>query len=236
MDLKNIEWNKNSYQEFINYLKSIGEKQFKEFSEKITFTKYEMLGIRLPKLRDIAKSISKGDYKSFLKVCKTTYYEEVMIKLLVIANIKDVNELMFYFDDAINLIDNWALCDTFCNSLKIVDKNKDYFLTKIDKLVKSNQTYHIRVGLILLLCYYVEEEYLDLILKYLDNIKSDEYYVNMGEAWLVCEIFIKYESVGLKYLEHNKLNKFTINKSISKIRDSYRVSKEMKDYILKFKK
>ena len=84
--------------------------------------------------------------------------------------------------------------------------------------VKSNQTYHIRVGLILLLCYYVEEEYLDLILKYLDNIKSDEYYVNMGEAWLICEIFIKYESVGLKFLEYNKLNKFTINKSISKIR------------------
>ena len=95
--------------------------------------------------------------------------------------------------------------------------------------VKSNQTYHIRVGLILLLCYYVEEEYLD-------NIKSDEYYVNMAEAWLVCEIFIKYENVGLKYLEHNELNKFTINKSISKIRDSYRVDKEMKEYILKFKK
>ena len=236
MDLKNITWNEDSYQEFINYLKSISEKQFKEFSEKITFTKYEMLGIRLPKLRDIAKSISKGDYKSFLKVCKTTYYEEVMIKLLVIANIKDVNELMFYFDEAINLIDNWALCDTFCNSLKIVEKNKEYFLTKIDELIKSNKTYHIRVGLILLLCFYVKEEYLELILKYLDNIKSDEYYVNMGEAWLICEIFIKYESVGLKFLEYNKLNKFTINKSISKIRDSYRVSKEMKDYILKFKK
>ncbi len=236
MDLKNIEWNKNSYQEFMEYLKSISEKEYKEFSSKITFTKYEILGIRLPKLRRIAKEISKGDYLSFLKVSENTYYEEVMLKLLVMANIKDINELMLYFDNAVNLIDNWALCDTFCNSLKIVKKNKDYFLTKIDELMKSKQTYHIRVGLILLLCFYVEEEYLELILKYLDNIKSDEYYVNMGEAWLICEIFIKYENIGLKYLEHNKLNKFTINKSISKIRDSYRVSKEMKDYILKFKR
>ena len=236
MDLKNIGWNKNSYQEFMEYLKSISEKEYKEFSSKITFTKYEILGIRLPKLRRIAKEISKGDYLSFLKVSENTYYEEVMLKLLVMANIKDINELMLYFDNAVNLIDNWALCDTFCNSLKIVKKNKDYFLTKIDELMKSKQTYHIRVGLILLLCFYVEEEYLELILKYLDNIKSDEYYVNMGEAWLICEIFIKYENIGLKYLEHNKLNKFTINKSISKIRDSYRVSKEMKDYILKFKR
>lgn len=236
MDLKNIIWNKKTYQEFIDYLKSIREEEYKKFSEKITFTKYEMLGIRLPELRRISKEISECDYQSFLKVSESTYYEEVMIYLLVIANIKNISELMIYFDHAIALIDNWALCDTFCNSLKLVNKNKEYFLTKIDKLMNSNKTYHIRVGLILLLCFYVEEKYLDLICKYLDCIKSDEYYVNMAEAWLVCEIFIKYENVGLKYLEHNELNKFTINKSISKIRDSYRVSKEMKEYILKFKK
>ena len=236
MDFKNIIWNNNSYNNFINYLKSNSEISYKEFSEKITFTKYEMLGIRLPKLRSIAKEISKSDYKSFLNICKSTYYEEVMIKLLVIANIKDIDELMIYFDDAVNLIDNWALCDTFCNSLKLINKNKDYFLTKINELINSNETYHIRVGLIILLCFYVEEDYLDLIIKYLDNIKSDEYYVNMAEAWLICEIFIKYENIGLKYLEHNHLNKFTVNKAISKIRDSYRVSKDMKDYILKFRK
>lgn len=236
MDFKKIIWNSDTYNNFINYLKSISENSYKEFSEKITFTKYEMLGIRLPKLRSIAKEISKSDYKSFLKICKSTYYEEVMIKLLVIASIKDLDELMIYFDDAVNLIDNWALCDTFCNSLKLINKNKDYFLTKIDELINNNETYHIRVGLIILLCFYVEENYVDLIIKYLDNIKSDEYYVNMAEAWLICEIFIKYEKIGLKYLEHNHLNKFTVNKAISKIRDSYRVSKDMKDYILKFKK
>lgn len=235
MNLKAITWNKKTYQEFIIYLKSISEDAYKEFSQKITFTKYEMLGIRLPKLRSIAKDISKGDYKSFLEVSQNKYYESVMIKLLVIANIKDLDECMSYFDEAISLIDNWALCDTFCNSLKIVAKNKEYFLNVIDDLIKSNKIYHIRVGLILLLCFYVEEEYLDLICKYLDSIKSDEYYVNMAEAWLLCEVFIKYEDFGLKYLENNQLNKFTINKTISKIRDSYRVSKSMKDYITKYR-
>ena len=67
MDL-NIIWIINSYNHFINYLKSNSENSYKEFSEKITFTKYEMLGIRLPKLRSIAKEISKSDYKSFLKI------------------------------------------------------------------------------------------------------------------------------------------------------------------------
>ena len=156
MDLKSITWNKETYREFINYLKSIREEEYKEFSEKITFTKYEILGIRLPKLRKISKEICECDYQSFLKVSKSTYYEEVMIKLLVIANIRDLNECMIYFDNAIDLIDNWALCDTFCNSLKLVANNKEFFLTKIDELMNSNKTYHIRVGIILLLCFYVE--------------------------------------------------------------------------------
>ena len=235
MDFEKINWHKD-YNKFIEYLKSIREESYKEFSEKITFTKYEILGIRLPKLRSIAKEIKKGDYRTFLNRKKTTYYEEVMLHLLVLASIKKVEECMLYFDDAINLIDNWALCDTFCNSLKLVAKNKEYFLKVIEKLLKNKEVYHIRVGLILLLCYYVEEPYLDFIVNALDNIQSEEYYVNMAMAWLVCEIFIKEESFGLHYLEHNHLNKFTINKSISKIRDSYRVSKEMKDDILKIKK
>ena len=67
-------------------------------------------------------------------------------------------------------------------------------------------------------------------------IDSDYYYVNMAIAWLLCECFIKHQDITLKYLENNNLNKFTINKCISKIKDSYRVSREMKGYINKFKK
>ena len=55
----------------------------------------------------------------------------------------------------------------------------------------------------------------------------------MAIAWLVCELMIYNRDKTLKYLEHNKLNKFTINKAISKCRDSYRVSKEDKEFILK---
>ena len=217
------------------YLKSISEESYKEFNSKIIFTNYEMLGIRLPKLRVLSKEIFNTDYKSFLNV-NITYYEEAMLYLLVIALIKDIDELMLYFPKALDLIDNWALCDSFCGSLKIVVNNKEYFLKVIDKLLKSDKTYNIRVGLVLLLNYYVSEEYLDLIIIYFDNIKSDEYYINMAEAWLICEIFIRYQSYGLKYLENNKLNSFTINKTISKIRDSYRVSKDVKDKILIYKK
>ncbi|MDE5539429.1 MAG: DNA alkylation repair protein, partial [Bacilli bacterium] len=187
-------------------------------------------------LRTIAKSILKGNYQSFLKVSSTTYFEEIMLQGLIISSIKVLNELMPYFYHYIELIDNWALNDTFCNSLKIVNKNKTYFLNIIDDLIKSKKEYHVRVGLILLLSYYVEVEYLNLIFKYIELSASEYYYVNMARAWLLCEVFTKYESATLNYLEHHNLDKFTINKAISKIRDSYRVNKEMKAHILKFKR
>ena len=57
----------------------------------------------------------------------------------------------------------------------------------------------------------------------------------MAQAWLLCELFIKYREETLDYLNNHKLNKFTINKTISKIHDSYRVSKEDKEYLNKYK-
>lgn len=236
MDLGNIKWNKNTYLEYVNYLISMSDIKYRDFNLRIISSKYPMLGIRLPILRKLAKEIFKGDYKSFLRVSGNTYYEEVMIKGLVLGHIKYLEELMEYFDDYILEIDNWAICDSFCNSLKIINKNKKYFLEVVERLIKSTHEYSIRVGLIILLNYYVEEDYLDYIFKVLDSIKSDLYYVNMGMAWLLCEVFTKYPDLTIKYLDNNKLNKFTINKTINKIRDSYRIDKKMKDYILKYRR
>jgi len=229
-------WNKEKYEEFVTNLESFSDIKYRDFNSRLITTKYKMLGIKIPVLRKIAKDILKGDYIEFLKVAKSNYFEEVMIKGFVIAGFKDIQMLEKYFYSYLDLIDNWSINDSFCNSLKIVNKNKDYFMNIIKDLVRSKEEYYIRVGLIILLNFYVEEEYLSQMFKILDEIKSDLYYVNMAEAWLVCEIFTKYPKETLKHLENNKLNKFTINKIVSKIRESYRVSRELKDYVLKFRR
>jgi len=65
----------------------------------------------------------------------------------------------------------------------------------------------------------------------LNKITSDAFYINMAQAWLICDLYIKYPKETLIFIKHNKLNKFTHNKAISKIHDSYRVSKEDKEYL-----
>jgi 3-methyladenine DNA glycosylase AlkD len=86
-----------------------------------------------------------------------------------------------------------------------------------------------------LLCYYIELEYIDFVLSQSLRIKSEEYYVNMANAWLLCECLIKEREKTLKFLEHHSLNLFTLNKMISKCSDSFRVSEEDKNLLLKYK-
>lgn len=224
-------WTNKTYQEYINYLISIKEDKYKEFHSKLCFTKYEILGIRLPIIRKIVKQISKTNYEDFLKLTKSNYYEEVMIEGLVISNIKEEQLFNKYFNKYITKIDNWGICDSFCNSLDIVTKNPSKYFNLCKELSLSNEEFISRVGLIIILNYYVKEEYLQDIFNILDSITSDKYYINMAQAWLICELYIYYPQVTENYLKKNKLNKFTHNKAISKIRESYRISKDKKEYL-----
>lgn len=224
-------WNDKTYQEYIKYLESLKDQKYKEFQGKLIFTKYEMLGIRIPKLRSIAKQISKTDISSFLKITQNKYYEEVMINGFVVSSIKDENLFDKYFLQHIQFIDDWSLCDSFCNSIKQVRDNKDKYFRMALELSLSKEEFISRVGLITILSHFIEKNYLKEIFKILNNIQSDKYYINMAEAWLICELYIKYPKETTRFLIKNKLNKFTQNKSISKIRESYRISKEEKDYL-----
>lgn len=226
-----ITWTNRTYQEYIDYLLSIKEDKYKEFHSKLCFTKYEILGIRLPIIRNISKQISKTNYQDFLKYTNSKYYEEVLIEGLVISTIKEESIFDKYFNKYINKIDNWGICDSFCNSLNIVTKNPSKYFNICKELSLSQEEFISRVGLIIILNYFIKEEYLKDIFNILDSINSDKYYINMAQAWLICELYIYYPQETEKYLKNNKLNNFTHNKSISKIRESYRISKETKDYL-----
>lgn len=79
--------------------------------------------------------------------------------------------------------------------------------------------------------YVVEKQYVSYLKRFDNKIESDKFYINMAEAWLVCELYIKYPNKVKKFIAKNNLNKFTQNKAISKIHDSYRVSKEDKEML-----
>lgn len=50
-------WNKENYKEFVKYLISIQDENYKKFHNSLVLnSKYKMIGIRVPIMRDIANN------------------------------------------------------------------------------------------------------------------------------------------------------------------------------------
>ena len=219
-------------------LKVRGELQFlaedghRKFSENLIPGVDNILGIRTPILRELAKEIIKDDPERYIKETTEVYFEELMLKGLIIGNMKsDINHILNLTSFFIPKINNWAVCDSFCASLKITKKNKELVWDYLQQYAISNQTYQIRFFVVMMLDYYDQEEYLARIFKIFDSITNDDYYVQMAIAWAISVFFIKCETTTMKYLKNNQLDKFTYNKSLQKIRESLRVNKETKEII-----
>ena len=159
MKLEIEKWTKEIYQNYISYLKKISEEEYKKFHSKLVTTKYDILGIRLPIQRKIAKEICKGDILSYLECTQDFYYEEIMIKGIVLSNIKDKELFLKYLDSYVSQIDNWGICDSFCNSLKFISKDKEYWFTYFSNYLKSKDEFKVRVGLIIFLNFYIEKPF-----------------------------------------------------------------------------
>ena len=229
---QSTEWNTKTYQLFQQYLITQKDEKYKEFHSSLVLnSKYEMIGIRVPLMRKIAKEIAKTNIEEFLKYAQDNYYEEIMIQGLVISHIKDESLFNKYFKQYINKIDNWALCDTFCSAIKIVEKYEDKYFKEALKMSLNKKEFISRIGLVMILDHFISEKNLENIFDTLNEIESDKFYINMAEAWLICEMYIKFPKETKTFIQKNNLNKFTHNKAISKIHDSYRVSKEEKEYL-----
>lgn len=219
-------------------LKSLQDKKYKEFHSKLCPGTNNILGIRIPVLREYAKTLLKEkDFKTLINNIDDEYYEEIMLQGMLIGLVKkDFNEIKPYIENFIPKISNWAICDTFCAGLKITKKYKEEMWNLINKYVTSDKEFYIRFAVVMILDYYIEEEYIEADFKIFNNIKSDKYYVQMAVAWAISICFIKYYEKTIEYIKTADLDEFTYNKAIQKAIESYRITKEQKDILKKMKK
>ena len=212
MNLKIDNWNYNELENLILELKKLSNEKFKNFNDKIINTTSKTIGVQIPKLRLIAKEISKGNYISFLSLNMPDIFELHIIYALVLSKIKDINLSYPLFKNFIYTINNWAVCDILCGEYKIVLKNKEFYLNKIKEFVKTNNEFVVRVGLILLMKFYIKTNLFE-IFEILNTTTCNKYYVNMGIAWLLSTTFIFDEKSTLNYINTSQLSYFVKNKT-----------------------
>ena len=205
---------------------------YREFNSKLipNIDKKTMIGVRIPDIRKIEKSLNIEEKKEFLLKLPHKYFEENMLHGIIISNMKDYNKVITNLEKFLPYVDNWAVCDSI--SPKIFKKNREKVITNVLSWIKSNHTYVSRFGIGMIMQLYLENEYFKK--SYLDiiaEIKTEDYYINMMRAWTFQVALVKQWKEAIVYIEKGLLDEFTHNKTISKSCDSYKIEKEKKEYL-----
>ena len=205
---------------------------YREFNSKLipNIDKETMIGVRIPDIRKIEKSLSTEEKEEFLLKLPHKYFEENMLHGIIISNMKDYNKVITNLEEFLPYVDNWAVCDSI--SPKIFKKNREKVIINVLSWIKSNHTYVCRFGIGMIMQLYLEDEYFKKT--YLDiiaEIKTEDYYINMMRAWTFQVALVKQWKEAIVYIEKGLLDEFTHNKTISKSCDSYKIEKEKKEYL-----
>lgn len=212
----------------------------KKFTESLHPGIENVLGIRIPALRQLGAQIAKDDWQNYLQTADTYYMEERILQGMVIGNLKmkDVEAYLSLVAEFVPIINSWSVCDTFdfYGKQRFVDKNKERVWEFLESWLKSDQEYEIRFGVIMAMAHYIDEEYIDKVLQWTDRIHHEGYYVKMAVAWALSVCYVKFPQKTMDYLKKNNLDDFTYNKALQKIVESYRVSLEDKEIIRSMKR
>ncbi len=218
------------------------EDEYKKFNKKLCpDTNLEMLGIRVPILRKFAQKIANSNeynWEGFVKNKNIKYFEEVQLQGFIIAYEKlQFETKLNLIEEFVPRIDSWAITDTFVPTLKIKKENLNDYWNFILKYIKSSKEFEVRFAIVSMLDYFINDEYVDKVIEILNNVSHEGYYVRMVVAWTLAEIGIKYNEKVMLFLDgENNLDKFTYNKTLQKMIESFRIDQKQKDVLRKMKR
>ena len=222
-----------------NDLLLMQDKTYKDFHSKLmpTINPDSIIGIRVPVLRDYAKKLFKENsiesLNSFLKNLPHEFYEENNIHAFIIEKINNFDECIFYLENFLPYIDNWATCDML--NPKIFKTNCEKLLEKIYQWINSDSVYTVRFAIGMLMRYFLDEKFETKYLDLVTSINSEEYYINMMRAWFFATALAKQYEQTFPYIKNYSLDKWTHNKTIQKANESFRITKEQKEELKKFR-
>lgn len=220
-----------SWSEFEQMLKTYSIRKNPAFSAKIVPTKLPILGWYIPDLRFIAKSVNIDKIEEIVDNMPINYYEESILLALLLGRIKDSTKLVDRVEKFIKTIDNWSTCDLLCSELKIVKKNREIFWDKILEWLDCGEEFVERVAIVLMMKYYLDNDYIDSTLAQIKQKNSPHYYVNMALGWLLAEACVNNGKKVLDYIRIAQNNTDVYDMTANKVRDSYRVDREIKAQI-----
>lgn len=215
------------------------ETGYREFSAALIPESKPLLGVRLPILRVMAKELVKNtdwrlEISSYEGEYEDIYFEEVMLRGMIIGygtQKADEQTAIILLRDFIPHIDNWSVCDSFCNSFMFAAKHRELIWEVLQPYLLSEKEFEVRTAVILLLNHYLKYDkngrkisrkrvisrmdaetdtskekqqnypYLERILSVLNREYTQGYYAQMAVAWTIAEAFVTFPYETMQMLK-----------------------------------
>ncbi len=213
-------------------LQALAEPDYQRFMQKLLPGVENILGVRTPKLRKLAQQLARGDWRTYLATAQDNTLEETMISGMVIGYAKaEIEEILRHIAWFVPKINNWAVCDSFCSTLKITRQYPQTVWSFLQSYLQEEREYFLRFAVVMLLQYYIQEPYIRPVLTSLDAVQPQGYYAQMAVAWAISICFREFPDQTMDYLHHNHLDDFTYHKALQKIIESLKVDPQTKAII-----
>lgn len=219
-----------TYEELTARLFSLADERYRIFHTKLLKNdKLNVIGVRMPQLRRLAGEL-RGEEERLLNF-PDVYYEVTFLKCAAAGRLPFA-EFTLVVDRLVSLLDNWATCDSFI--APCVAGNREAFLPFVRKYLADGAEFTVRYGLVTLLRFYMEKQYLPEIFTALKGCGDEPYYVMTGGAWLLSEVLAVFYDDGVRFINEAPLTPRLGRTAIRKARESFRLTPAEKDALLAY--
>lgn len=218
-------------QEINEYLHKNIDLDYRKFSLRCNELATNFLGVRVPFIRNLAKDIAKRklSYKYYEENDFKTY-ENVMLHICLLQYEKDLEIVFHEVSKIIPHLNNWGLCDGLVSSLKITKKHREEMFSFMIKYKNNENPFIRRFVIIMCMAYFLDDDFLCRVIDIILNVKGDNYYIDMGKAWTLATLAIQRSDIVENIILNSSLSVWIKRKTIQKMKESYRISDEVKEH------
>ena len=218
-------------------LELLADEPYRLFHSRLLPGTENILGVRVPRLWKLARRLVKEEGSGYLGRAGDDTYEEIMLQGMVIGLLKeDTGQMLKRLPAFMAKAENWAHCDIVCSGRKKVKDDRESVLAFLKPYISSEREFEARFAIVLLLDYYIDEDYIDTTLELLQQVVHPGYYVKMAVAWALSVCYVQFPEKTLACMREGPFDDFTYNKALQKITESFRVDKEEKAFIRSLKR
>lgn len=218
--------------EMLNAIFAARDEEYADFTAKLipNVPRESIIGVRTPQLRSIAKRFGKNaGINEFLSALPHEYHEQNLVYAYIAESIGDFDSAVKTIEAFLPYVTNWAVCDSM--TPRVFAKHTGELLPIIKKWLQSAHPYTVRFGLRMLMCFYLEKEFASEINALAASVCSEEYYVNMMQAWYFATALAKQYDSTVPFVEEHRLSPWVHNKTIQKAVESFRITAEQKAHL-----